>query len=515
VTATLAAERRAPVEAAAGARRGLVLFLLCTAQFVVVLDMAIVNVALPSIQHSLGFTLGTLAWVVNAYTVMFGGFLLLGGRLADRLGRRRAFLSGLALFGIASLACGLAGSPGLLIAARAAQGLGAAVASPAALALLTTTFREGPERNRAFGVWGAVAGSGGAAGVLFGGLLTDLLSWPWIFFLNVPVCIAVIALARYVLPEGRSARPAVAAGSQPARFDLAGAVTITAALMLFVFAVVTSSDYGWGARTLASLGGAVVLLAVFFAVERRAADPMLPFAIFRHRTAVGANLVILIATGVGMGTFYLLSLYMQQVLGYSPLRTGLGFLAVTLAVVVTSTAARKLVTRFGVTPLLIAGLGLTMLSRLWLSRITADGTYPVTLLPGLLLTGVGIGLMLVSASIAAVSGAGSAQAGIAAALFNTAQQTGGALGVAVMSTLALARSHHYLQTHASTSGLSAHAAVSGFAAAFLLAAALATVGLVVALVLLRPKRSAAVDLSRGAVIAFDKSPCRSSHSLAQ
>jgi EmrB/QacA subfamily drug resistance transporter len=484
-----------PAPAAGGttdSRKWLALILLCATQFMVVLDVAIVNVALPSIQSSLDFSTENLQWVVSAYSLTFGGFLLLGGRVADLLGRRRVFMYGLALFSVASLACGLSQNEVMLIGARAVQGLGAAVISPAALSILTTTFEEGSERNKALGIWGAIAGIGGAAGVLAGGVLTDLLGWEWIFFINVPVGAVVFALAPRLLKESR-------VEVESRRFDIAGAISVTASLSLLVYALVKSNDYGWGsARTLVVLGASAVLMAAFVLIERRVKAPMLPLGIFRNRTLTGANVVGFMLGAAIFSMFFFLSLYMQQVLGYSALKTGFAYLLVAIVIIISAGASQALVTRFGIKSILAIGMALTTLGILWFTMVSVDGSYVVDLVPGFILAGVGLGFSFVPDSIAALTGVHNEEAGIASGLINTSQQIGGALGVALLLTVATSRT----TTLAGEGESQAESVVGGFHYAFVVGAGLALLGLLATLLLIRgPKQAepAAVTPSEPAV----------------
>ena len=410
--------------------KGLALALLALTQFVIVLDASIVNVALPSIGTDLQFSQDDLSWVVNAYTLTFGGFLLLGGRLADLLGRRRMFIGGLVLFSAASLAGGLAQSDVWLIAARAVQGLGAALISPAALSLVTTMFAEGAERNRALGVWGAVAGSGGAAGVLAGGMLTEWAGWEWVLFVNVPIGVAAALAAPRLLPESRDA-------DRERAFDVTGAVSVTAGLALLVYTLVDANDAGWASTQTLLLGAlSVVLLAVFLAVERRTGHPLMPFSIFRLRTLRGANVVGLLIGMALFSMFFFLSLYMQQVLGYDALKTGLAYLPLALSIIVSAGLASALVTRLGFKPTLIAGLVLIAGGLIWFGQVSPDGTYVGDVLFPSLLAAVGLGFAFVPVTIAAVTGTRPDEAGLASGLINTSQQVGGALGLAVLAAVA-------------------------------------------------------------------------------
>ena len=422
-------------------RKGLALLLLCAVQFMVVLDIAIVNVALPTIKTALSFDETSLSWVINAYTLTFGGLLMLGGRTADLLGRRRMFIAGLALFSGASLACGLATSETTLIAARAIQGVGAAIISPAALSILMTTFDEGAERNKALGIWGAVAGTGGAAGVLLGGILTDQLNWSWIFYINVPVGLAAIALAPRILRESR-----IEQGKRA--FDFLGAVLVTGGLSLLVYALVQTVDHSWTSpRTIAMFVGSAVLLAGFIATERRAHAPLMPLRLFRNRSLAGGNVVGLMLGASIFSMFFLLTLYMQQVLGYSALKTGIGYLLVSGVIIVSAGASQALVTKIGVRTVLATGMGLTAVGLVYFSQVSVGGSYLADLAPGFILTGIGLGFSFVPVTIAALVGVESAEAGVASGIINTSQQMGGALGTAILSTVAFTRAADYATSH--------------------------------------------------------------------
>jgi EmrB/QacA subfamily drug resistance transporter len=459
-------------------RKGLALILLCAVQFMVVLDIAIVNVALPTIKTALDFKETDLQWVINAYTLTFGGLLLLGGRAADLLGRRRMFLAGLVLFSGASLVCGLSTSETMLIAARAVQGVGAAIISPAALSILMTTFQEGAERNKALGIWGAIAGTGGAAGVLLGGVLTDQLNWSWIFYINVPVGALVIALGPRYLRESR-----VEAGRRS--FDLVGAVLVTSGLSLLVYALVQTVDHSWTApRTIAMFIGAAALLGGFVATEARSAAPLMPLRIFRNRSLAGANVVGLMLGASIFSMFFLLTLYMQQVLHYSALKTGVGYLLVSGVIIVSAGASQALVNRIGVRTVLATGMALTAVGLVYFSQVSVGGSYLVDLAPGFILTGVGLGFSFVPVTIAALVGVEMAEAGIASGIINTSQQVGGALGTAILSTVAFTRVSDYLQSHAPSQTVLLHADVNGFGVAFLVGAALAGLGLLATLTMI-------------------------------
>jgi EmrB/QacA subfamily drug resistance transporter len=467
-------------------RRWKALGLICTAVFMTVLDVSIVNVALPAIRKGLHFNQDDLQWVITAYAITFGGLLLLGGRAADYLGRRRVFFAGLALFTAASLTCGLATSETFLIVSRAVQGLGAAIVSPAALSIVTTTFDEGPERNKALGIWGAVAGSGAAVGVMAGGFLTQYAGWEWVFFVNVPVGAACLLLTPRLVRESRVEGVAH-------RYDLPGAVTITGALIILVFAISKAPDVGWSsARTIGLLAGAAVLHALFVAVELRTERPLMPFGIFRLRTVLGANVVGFLLGGAIFGSFFLLTLYMQLVLRYSALQAGVAFLTTAGTAVVAAGAAQALVTRVGVRRVLVLGMLLLAFGQAWYAQISVHGTYQLDLLPGYLATGVGIAFAFVPVSIAALAGVGHDEAGLASGLINTSQQIGGALGTAVVSTVALSRQAS-LQSHGATF---AAAATSGYARGFWIGLGIALAGAAATLVFIR----------RGQVPAGDAQP---------
>jgi EmrB/QacA subfamily drug resistance transporter len=455
-------------------RKWLALALLSAVQFMVVLDIAVVNVALPSIKVDLGFSEQNLQWVISAYALVFGGFLLLGGRAADVLGRRRLFLAGLVVFTLASLTAGLAWSEASLIAARAFQGLGAAIISPAALSMVSTTFTEGRERNIALGVWGAVGGFGAAAGVLLGGVFTELLSWSWIFFVNVPVGALAFGLAPLLLRESRDA--------QVRRFDVPGAVFVTGGLSSLVYAITQAGSHGWTAgRTLGTFAAAAVLLAAFVAWERRHAEPLMRLGIFRIRTVAGANVSGFILGTALFSMFLMLTLYMQQVLGYSPLQAGVAYLAVAGTAIVTSTIAAQLVTRVGVKPVLVVGMTALTGGLVYFTQIPVHGSYAANLLPGFLLVAVGIGFSFVPISIAALAGVEAREAGLASGLINTSQQIGGALGIAALSTIATSRTSNAL-----AAGSPLHTAlVHGFTGAFVAGVGIAAVGIAVALTLIR------------------------------
>jgi EmrB/QacA subfamily drug resistance transporter len=450
------------------------LALLLAVQFMVVLDIAIVNVALPSIKTDLGFSQENLQWVVSAYALVFGGLLLLGGRSADLLGRRRIFLAGVIVFTVASLLAGLAWSDSSLIGARALQGLGAAIITPAALSILSTTFSEGRERNIALGAWGAVGGFGAAAGVLLGGILTDGLSWEWIFFVNVPVGATAFVLAPFLLAESRDAHVR--------SFDATGAVLVTVGLSSLVYGITKAGQDGWLAgQTVGSFALAVVLLAAFAIWEQRVSEPLMRFGILRIRTVAGANVAAFILGTAMFSMFLMLTLYMQQVLGFSAMRTGIGYLAVAGTAIVWSGVAAQLVTRIGVKPVLVVGMTALTAGLICFTQVSADGTYAADLLPGFLLTGLGIGFSFVPISIAALAGIRPAEAGLASGLFNTTLQIGGALGIAALSTVASSQTSSALESGTALP----NALVDGFSAAFTVGVGIAALGIIAALTLIR------------------------------
>ena len=461
--------------------KNLALILLAMTQFVIVIDAAIVNVALPSIGAHLHFSRDDLSWVVNAYTLTFGGFLLLGGRLADLLGRRRMFMGGLVLFSLASFAGGIAQSEPWLIAARAVQGLGAAIVSPAALSIITTTFSEGTERNRALGIWGAVAGAGGAAGVLLGGILTSGLSWRWVLFVNVPIGITAALLAPRFLAESRAEDGAKT-------FDFPGAVTVTAGLSLLVYAVVDAVNSGWGSTaTILRLAGAAALLVAFLLIEQRTRDPLMPFSIFRLRTLRGANIVGLLIGMSLFSMFFFISLYLQDVMHYSPIKTGISYLPLAVGIIVSAGLASQLVNRFGFKPPLVTGLLLISGGLIWFAQVPGTGgSYWADVLGPSLLAAVGLGFSFVTVTIAAVSGTKPHEAGLASGLINTSQQVGGALGLAILATVANSRTQDLFHSGVHTASI---ALTKGYDRAFLFGAGFAIAGAIVAAVLISSRDS--------------------------
>jgi len=459
-------------------RRWQALALLCTAFFMVILDSGIVVVALPSIDADLAFSAGDLQWVLSAYLLSFGGLLLLGGRAADLLGRRRMFIAGTGLFALASLGAGLAGTSETLLAARVVQGVAAAIMTPTALSILMTMFPEGAERNKALGVWGSTGALGGTAAWLIGGPITDGLGWEWMFFINVPVAAGVAALSPLLLRESRAA-----AGKR--RFDLAGAVTITAALVSLVYAVVEAPEAGWAAgQTLGLFGLAAVLTAVFVAIESRSAAPLAPLGVFRSRSLVGGNLVLFALGTAAFAVPFVLTQYAQEVLGWSPTQFGLASLVMPVTAVIGTATAQAIATRGGVRRVAVAAMALTGLGSLLLTQVSVGGSYLSDLLPGLLLLGPGIGAAYVAGSIASLTGVADTEAGLASGLNNASFQIGGAVGVAILSSVAVSGAH----------GASLAALTDGYRSAFAAAIVVAALGLVAAALLLGGRRE------RGAVV---------------
>jgi EmrB/QacA subfamily drug resistance transporter len=451
------------------------------AYLMVVLDVSVVNVALFDIQSDLDFSDSDLQWVVSAYALTFGGFLLLGGRMGDILGRRRIFLVGLALFVVFSLMCGLAQSSGMLVAARVLQGLAAAVLSPSVFSIASVTFEEGAERNKALGVLGGIAGAGAAIGVLVGGVFTEYAGWEWVFYINAPIGVLAFVLALKFVRESRA--------DVGRNFDAAGAVTITAALMILVYALTQANEVGWGSfQTVGLIVLSVALHGVFLLIESRSKQPLVRLGFFRMRTPTGANVIGLFLGTMVFGMFLLLSLYMRQVLEFSALETGLGYLAVALTAIVASGIAQALVTKIGVKPALAGGMVLLGGGLLYFTQISPDGSYVSDLLPGFLLTGVGLGFSFVPVSIAALGGVDPNEAGLASGLINTSQQIGGALGVAILTTISTTRTGNLLDD-----GVASPEAYSqGWSLAFWVAAGFAVAGLLATMVLLRNRELQAV-----------------------
>lgn len=460
-------------------RRWRALILLCAAQFMVVLDASIVNVALPSIKTALHFSEASLPWVVNAYTLTFGGFLLLGGRAADVLGRRRVFMVGLVVFSGASLAGGLAQSEGWLIVARGIQGLGAAILSPATLSIITTTFTEGAERNKALGIWGALAGAGAAAGVLLGGVLTTGIGWRWVLFVNVPIGVLAIVLVPILIAESRSSE-------QHAGYDVAGALSITGGLMLLVYTLVKTSSVGWGsARTIVLLAASAALIAVFVLIEWRTRSPLMPLRILRNRSVASADAVGLLVGAALLSLFFFLSLYLQQVLHYSALRTGVSYLPLAVGIIIAAGIASGLTSRVGAKPVLIAGLVAIAAGLVWFSNVHVYGSYSSEVLGPSLIVALGLGFCFVPLTILAVSGTTEADAGLASGLINTAEQVGGAIGLAVLASVAASRTNSLVRAaHGAHSALLG-ALTEGFSRAFIVGAGFAAFGIVLALLFVR------------------------------
>jgi EmrB/QacA subfamily drug resistance transporter len=458
-------------------RRWKALAVLGIAYLMVVLDVAIVNVALPSIQEDLGFSPENLQWVVSGYALTFGGFLLLGGRMGDLLGRRRMFMIGLLAFSAFSLLCGFATSDEMLIAARALQGAAGAILAPSVFSITMVTFEEGAERNKALGILGAIAGSGAAIGVLLGGILTEYVGWEWIFYINAPIGIATFLVVRRYVAESRVEGLA-------RHFDAAGAVTVTASLMLLVYGLTQANNAGWAsAQTIGVLIASAVLMGLTLLIEQRSPSPLVPLRFFRRRTPTGANII-----GFGLGTivfgmFFLLSLYMQQVLGFSAVKTGVGYLAVALTAVVASGIAQALVTKLGVRPVLATGMLLLAAGLVYFTFISVDGTYLADLLIGFLLIGVGLGFSFVPVSIAALAGVPPPEAGLASGLINTSQQIGGALGVAIMTAVATSRTDSLIESGTDVP----QALTDGFSWAFWVGVVFAVASFIATFVLLRPK----------------------------
>ncbi len=462
----------------------LVLVLICVAQFMVILDATIVNVALPSIQKDLGLSEANLQWIINAYTLLFGGFLLLGGRAGDLLGRKRLFLIGLVIFTVASLLNGLANSSGMLIGFRALQGLGAALISPAALSIISTTFAEGKERARALGVWAAIAIGGSAVGLILGGVLTQSFSWPWIFFVNVPVGIAGFVLSLRYVPESKDEHA-------HRSYDIAGAVTVTGGLMALVYAIVRAETHGWASGwTIGFFVASASLLASFIVIELRSPEPLVRLSIFRVRSLLTANVVMfLVASGL-FAMFFFNTLYIQRVLGYRPLKAGLAFLPFTAGIMVSAGLASNLATRVGVRRIAMVGMVLTIAGMLLLARIPVNGSYATDVLPSLLLSSLGMGAVFMPLTLIATTGLQDEDQGLASGLFNTSQQIGGALGLAVLSTVAAGRTSH-------ASGSAAHALVIGFHWAFAGGALFVAAALVVLVALLRKRHVARIEVEAG------------------
>ena len=463
--------------------RWLVLVIVCVAQFMVVLDATVVNVALPSIQRDLDFSIADLQWIVNGYTLFFGGFLLLGGRASDLIGRQRLFIAGVVVFTIASAINGIADSSGVLIAGRALQGFGGALVSPAALSILTTSFDEGAERTKALGVWSAIAAGGAAVGLIVGGFLTEYLSWRWCFFVNLPVGVAATVASLRFVPNSR-------AEQRPDTYDAAGAVTVTAGLLVLVYAIVKAQEYGWGSgKTLGLFAAGVVLLAIFVAIELRSRAPLIRLGIFRMRSLTGANLAMFFVMAGLFAMFYFASLYQQEILGYGPLKAGFAFVPFALGIVVGAGLSQAGIAKFGVRTVTYIGITMGVLGLLWFTRLPTDGSYAKDLLPTILIVSVGMGLTFVPCTLLATTNVAAEDAGLASGLLNTSQQVGGALGLAILSTLAASRTTRLLDTDVARP----EALTRGYHVAFAVGAAMLAAAAVVIAATIRKHHVEAID----------------------
>jgi EmrB/QacA subfamily drug resistance transporter len=463
----------------------------CIAQFMVILDATIVNVALPSIQHGLHFTASSLQWIVNSYALVFGGFLLLGGRASDLLGRQRLFVAGLVVFTVASLINGIATSSGMLVGGRALQGLGAALVSPAALSIVTTTFAEGAERTKALGIWSAIAAGGGAVGLVLGGLLTETLSWRWVFFINLPIGIAAALLSlRYVANSRAEKRPDTA--------DVAGAVTVTSGLLVLVYAIVKAQDYGWTSAKTLGLGAlAAALLGSFVVIELRSKAPLIRLGIFRLRSLTASNVAMLLVASGLFSMFYFAGIYLQEVLNYGPLKAGLAFLPFTLGIIVGAVASQQLIQRIGIRAVVFVGLTLGALGLLYFTQLSTTSTYLADVFPAIAVMSIGMGMTFVPLTLLATTKVDSDDAGLASGLFNTSQQIGGALGLAVLSTLATSRTSDLIG-----SGVAQPTAVTnGFHVAFAVGAGLLLAGIAVIAIFIRSEDVTQIDAAEVAVPA--------------
>jgi len=474
-----------------------VLALVAVAQFMVILDASVVNVALPTIKGDLGFSEQSLSWILNAYTLVFGGFLLLAGRAADRLGRRRLFIAGIALFTGASLICGLSQSVAMLLLARAAQGLGGAMVSPAALAIILATFAEGTERNRALAIWGAIASAGGAVGLLLGGAIVQAISWRWVFFINVPIGAAVLALTPRIVPESRS--EAVAKTG----YDAEGAISITLGTAGLVFTLINASTWGWGSgKTIAGFSVSAVLIAAFVIIERRHKDPLVPLRIFSDRSLAASDATFLLVAAGLFGMFFFCTLYLQQVLGYTAFKTGVAYLPLSLTIIGASALASRLVDRFTPKPVLVTGLAIGAGGFIFLTQLSGHNDYLSHVLPAMVILGLGFGMSFVPATIAATSGVAPEDSGLAAGLLNTTQEVGGSLGLAILSTVSTTRVADALHGGAALPV----ALTLGFKGAFTVAGLLCGSSVVLALVLL-PRRKRTVTNEQIETIATSFARC--------
>jgi EmrB/QacA subfamily drug resistance transporter len=470
--------------------RWVVLVLVCLAQFMVVLDATIVNVALPSIQKDLHFTPANLAWIINSYTLLFGGFLLLGGRAADLFGRKRVFLAGVTLFSVASMLCGLAQSQGMLIGFRALQGLGAALVSPAALSIIMTTFADGAERTKALAAWGAIAASGSAFGLLLGGFLTESLSWQWIFIVNVPIGVAAFLFSLRLIPESRGETASKS-------FDLPGALLVTSGLVSLVYAIVKAGESGWGSTATIGFGAlGVALLIAFVLIERVHHDPLVRLGIFKTRSLTTANGVMLVVAGGMFSMFFFATIYVQEVMDYSPLKAGLAFLPFTVGIIGGSVAAQQLIPRIGVRAQILLGLSLAAIGLLLMTRITADGSYATQLLPAVIVMSIGMGNTFVPLTLLATTNVEVEDAGLASGLFNTSQQIGGALGLSILSTLAASRTDGLIADGTNPVG----ALVDGYHLAFLIGAVFIAAGAVAILLLIRRRDVASINAAEAGAV---------------
>lgn len=449
------------------------------------------GVALPSIQHGLHFSPTSLQWIVNAYALVFGGFLLLGGRASDLFGRQRLFIAGVIVFTVASLINGIATSSGVLIGGRALQGLGAALVSPAALSIVTMTFAEGRERTKALGIWSAIAAGGGAFGLIIGGLLTETLSWRWVFFVNLPIGIAAALLSLRFIPNTRSEE-------KPETVDVAGAVTVTGGLLVLVYAIVKAQSYGWGdVKTFGLFAAAIALLASFIVIELRSRSPLIRLSIFRMRSLTSSNLSMLLVASGMFSMFYFASIYVQEILGYGPLKAGFAFLPFTFGIVIGAGAAQALISRLGIRAVTAAGLTIATVGLALFTQVSVTGTYWSEIFPGVAVMSIGMGLTFVPLTLLATTNVSNADAGLASGIFNTSQQIGGALGLAVLSTLAASRT-----SHLAADGVGgAEALTRGFHIAFAVGAAFLAAGLVVLLLGIRKRHVASIDVGDRALVA--------------
>ena len=475
-----------------------VLALVAVGQFMVILDASVVNVAIPTMKRDLGFSEESLSWILNAYTLMFGGFLLLAGRAADRLGRRRLFLAGIALFSVASLLCGLSRSEGTLLVARGAQGLGGALVSPAALSIILTTFAEGPGRNRALAIWGAIAGAGGAIGLVAGGAIVQAIGWRWVFFINVPIGAALLAVTPRFVPDSR-AETAAAAG-----YDAEGAITITLGTLALVFTLINANSWGWdSSKTIAGFIVAAVLVAGFVIIEWRHENPLVPLRIFSNHNLSASDATLLLVAAALTGMFFFNTLYLQQVLGYSAFETGLASLPLSVTIIGASTLASRVLDRFTPKSVLVTGLLITTVGFLFLTQVSGHADYTSHVLPAMVILGLGLGMSFVPVTIAATTGVAPRDSGLASGLLNTTQQVGGSIGLAVLSTISTSRVASALNGGAPLPVALTH----GYKGSFTVAALLCAAGAVLALVLLpRRKRSAENEQAETAAMSFVRCP---------